>query len=87
MKPKFLLQIDLGGIINFNTFSVVPSIINENAKNALFYFKNVDLSIFNQRNRFQNNFYYKQNQHILDTALPVQIALDCKIALRNRTCK
>jgi hypothetical protein len=37
MKPTFLLQIDLSGIINYNTFSVVPSIINENAKNALFH--------------------------------------------------
>jgi hypothetical protein len=32
-----LLQIDLIGILNCNTFSVVPSIINENAKNALFH--------------------------------------------------
>ncbi len=32
MKPKFLLEIDLSGIINCNTFSVVPSIIDKNAK-------------------------------------------------------
>jgi hypothetical protein len=32
-KPRFLLQIDLSG----NTFSVAPSMINENAKNALFH--------------------------------------------------
>jgi hypothetical protein len=32
MKPKFMLLIDLSGIINCNTFSVVTSIINENAK-------------------------------------------------------
>jgi hypothetical protein len=32
MKPRFLLKIGLRGIINCNTFSVVPSIINENAK-------------------------------------------------------
>ncbi len=32
MKPQFLLQIDSSGIINCNTFSVVPSVINENAK-------------------------------------------------------
>ncbi len=32
MKPTFLLQIDLSSVINYNTFSVVPSIINENAK-------------------------------------------------------
>jgi hypothetical protein len=38
MKPRFLLQIDLSGTINCNTFSVVPSIINENAKNVLFHF-------------------------------------------------
>jgi len=35
-KPKFLLQIDLSGILNCNAFSVVSSISNENAKNALF---------------------------------------------------
>jgi len=37
MKPTFLLPIDLSGIINYNTFSVMPSIFNENTKNALFY--------------------------------------------------
>ncbi len=37
MKPKFLLYTDLRGIINCNTFSEVPSIINENAKNVLFH--------------------------------------------------
>ncbi len=37
MKPTFLLQIDLSGIINYNTFSAVPSVINENAKNVLFH--------------------------------------------------
>jgi hypothetical protein len=38
MKPKLLLEIDLSGIINCNTFSVVPSIIDKNAKNVLFHF-------------------------------------------------
>ncbi len=32
MKPKFPVWIDLSGIRHFNTSSVVPSIINENAK-------------------------------------------------------
>jgi hypothetical protein len=31
------LLIDLNGILNFNTFSVVSSIINENANNVLFH--------------------------------------------------
>ena len=35
MKPRFLLYIDLSGITNCNTFSVVPSMINENAKSAV----------------------------------------------------
>jgi len=33
MKPRFLLQIELKYILNCNTFSVLPSIINENVKN------------------------------------------------------
>jgi hypothetical protein len=37
MKPKFLLEIDLSDIINSNTFYVVPSIIDKNAKNVLFH--------------------------------------------------
>jgi hypothetical protein len=32
MKPRFWSLIDFCGIINCNTFSVVPSIISENAK-------------------------------------------------------
>ncbi len=32
MKPRFLLYIESSGIINCNTFSVVPSIIIENEK-------------------------------------------------------
>ena len=35
MKPRFLLYIDWSGIINCNTFSVVPSIIIGNAKNTV----------------------------------------------------
>jgi hypothetical protein len=37
MKPAFLLEADLRGITNCNTFSVVPSIINGNVKNALLH--------------------------------------------------
>jgi hypothetical protein len=37
MKPRFLLQFDLSRIINYNTFSVVPSLINQNEKNVLFH--------------------------------------------------
>ncbi len=37
MKPIFGLCIDLSGIINCNTFSVVPSIINEKSKTVLFH--------------------------------------------------
>jgi hypothetical protein len=37
VKPRFWLKIVLSGIINCNTFSVVPSIINENAKNVQFH--------------------------------------------------
>jgi hypothetical protein len=36
-----LLYIDLSGIINCNTFSVVPSVINENATNELLYWNNI----------------------------------------------
>jgi hypothetical protein len=38
MKPRFLLQIDLSGIINCNTFSVRLYKINENTKNVLFHY-------------------------------------------------
>jgi hypothetical protein len=31
MKPRFLLYMNLSGVINYMTFSVVPSIIIENA--------------------------------------------------------
>jgi hypothetical protein len=34
-KTRFLLQIDLSRIINCSTFSVAPSIVNQNAKNVL----------------------------------------------------
>ncbi len=37
MKQRFGLQIDSSDSINWNTFSVVPSIINENAENVLFH--------------------------------------------------
>jgi len=40
MKPKFWLQNDFYSIINYNTFSVVPSIINQNTKNVLFHYSN-----------------------------------------------
>ncbi len=33
-KASFLLQIDSSGIINCNTFSVLPSIFNENARGS-----------------------------------------------------
>ncbi len=32
------LQIDVSVIINCNTFSAVPSIINDNVKNVLFHY-------------------------------------------------
>ncbi len=34
-NKKFLLQIDLNGIAICNTFSVVPSAMNDNEKNVL----------------------------------------------------
>jgi hypothetical protein len=36
MKPRLLLYSDISGTINCNTFSVVPSIIDEIAKNVVF---------------------------------------------------
>jgi hypothetical protein len=36
-KQMFWLQIDSSDNINWNTFSVAPSIINENADNVLFH--------------------------------------------------
>jgi len=36
-KPRFLSSIDFSSSINCKTFSVVPSIINEKAKNVLFH--------------------------------------------------
>jgi hypothetical protein len=32
LKPRFWLKINIIGITNFSAFSVVPSVINENAK-------------------------------------------------------
>ncbi len=37
MEPKFLFYIDFRGILNFKTFSVAPSIINEKVNNVLFH--------------------------------------------------
>jgi hypothetical protein len=39
MEPKFLLYTDFSGILNFKTFSVVPSISHEKVKNVLFHYK------------------------------------------------
>ena len=38
VKPRFCFKILCSGIINCNTFSVVPSLINENAKNVMFHY-------------------------------------------------
>jgi hypothetical protein len=54
MKPMFLLEIDICGFINCKTFPVVPSTINENAKNAMF---NVTAHFKNVNNRFYTNVY------------------------------
>jgi hypothetical protein len=37
LKQKFVLQIDFSGIINSDTFSVVPFTINASLKNVLFH--------------------------------------------------
>jgi hypothetical protein len=38
LKQKFLSQIDFSDILNFDTFSVAPSVINDKLKNVLFQF-------------------------------------------------
>ncbi len=48
MKPRFLSLIDFRGIINCNTFSVAPSIINENVKYVLFHFGDFGLTLGNE---------------------------------------
>jgi hypothetical protein len=37
MEPKLLLETDFIGILNFKTFSLAPSIINEKVNNVLFH--------------------------------------------------
>jgi hypothetical protein len=39
IKTKVLSQIDLSGISNYNTFSVVPSTVHDKAKNVLFHWQ------------------------------------------------
>ncbi len=49
MKPRFLLKIDLNGILNCNTFSAVTSRINENVKNVLFHWNAALKKYFNNK--------------------------------------
>ncbi len=51
-------------------------------------FKNRNLFIFNQHNRLGNNIFYdKQNKHILNIIILIQIATDWEIRLQNLLCK
>jgi hypothetical protein len=45
-KTEVFVYIDLSGIINCNVFSLAPSIINENAKNAVPLIFDVNISAF-----------------------------------------
>ncbi len=45
MKTKFLLHTDISGIINCSTFSVAPSIINQNAKKRVVPFYLLKLTL------------------------------------------
>ncbi len=39
----FLLYIDVSGILNSDTFQVMPSTINDNCKNMLFHYSTVGM--------------------------------------------
>jgi hypothetical protein len=77
MKPKFLSWIDLSGIIDFNTFSVVPSIINENANNVLFHWLGI-LSLAAGGRRIENV------QHIHFTVVTYERSKNMSV---NYNCK
>ncbi len=77
-KPRFLLYIDLSGIINCNTFSVVPSIINENEKKRAVPFDS------NGSHRFVYRIHeFVQILMNLEVILMFSLSIHCQLSFKS----